>query len=277
MLIRRPINLAKRITLGVVSFGIILGTYAWLSHRAHQVNPHNTTMPDARQTLEGAKRIVGLENEADSLSDRAARFRESWLWLDTRATFGRLLAGLGLGVVLSILVGVSMGCFVSAEAFFEPPLSFFAKIPPTAMLAVYFVLFGTEYRLFVAMIALGIFPTLAQSIYQAAKKDVTDHTIYKAYTLGASEIEIIWNVIFQQILPRIIESVRLQVGPALVFLIAAEYVVADVGFGYRLRLQSRLLNMNVVYVYLAILGMSGFVIDWLLTALRRRCCPWFGE
>ena len=40
----------------------------------------------------------------------------------------------------------------------------------------------------------------------------------------------------------------------MVFLIAAEYVVGDVGIGYRIRIQSRILNMNVVYIYLIILG-----------------------
>ena len=122
------------------------------------------------------------------------------------------------------------------------------------MLAVYFVVFGMEAKLFVAMIALGIFPTLAQGIYQAAKKDVSDHAVFKAYTLGASQLEVIWNVVFQQVLPRIIENVRLQIGPAMVFLIAAEWLIADTGFGYRLRIQSRLLHMNVVYIYLSSSG-----------------------
>jgi len=131
--------------------------------------------------------------------------------------------------------------------------------------------------MFIAMIALGIFPTLAQSIYQAAKKDVSDHLVYKAYTLGASNGEVIYNVIFMQILPRIIESVRLQVGPALVFLIAAELLVADVGFGYRLRIQSRLLNMNVVYVYLVLLGIVFVLMDWSFRLIRRFVSPWFGE
>lgn len=277
MLIHRPIAAYKRIALGMLSFAVILGIYSWLSYRIHQVNPHNTTMPNARQIMAGVGKIVGSDKRAETLRDHLVKFRDSWLWEDSLATFGRLLTGLAMGVLMSVVVGMSMGCFTSAEAFFGPPLSFFAKIPPTAMLAVYFVLFGTEFRLFAAMIALGIFPTLAQSIYQAAKKDVTDYTIYKAYTLGASEMEVICNVIFQQILPRIIENVRLQVGPAMVFLIAAEYVVADVGFGYRLRIQSRLLNMNVVYVYLVFLGLSGFVFDWLLTWLRRKVAPWFGE
>jgi NitT/TauT family transport system permease protein len=145
------------------------------------------------------------------------------------------------------------------------------------MLAVYFVLVGADLKLFVAMIALGIFPTLAQSIYQAAKKDVTEHAVSKAYTLGASHLEVIWDVVYKQILPRIIESVRLQVGPAMIFLIAVEWLVNEPGFGYRLRIQSRVLNMNVVYIYLIILGLFGFLIDAALSLLRRKICPWFGE
>jgi len=37
------------------------------------------------------------------------------------------------------------------------------------------------------------------------------------------------------------------------------------------------LDMSLVYSYLILLGVIGFVIDWLLIALRRRLCPWFGR
>ena len=63
----------------------------------------------------------------------------------------------------------------------------------------------------------------------------------------------------------------------MVFLIAAEYVVGDVGFGYRIRMQSRRLNYDVVYIYLIILGASGLTFDWLLNVIRRKLSPWFGE
>jgi ABC-type nitrate/sulfonate/bicarbonate transport system permease component len=90
-------------------------------------------------------------------------------------------------------------------------------------------------------------------------------------------MEVIWNVIFQQVLPRIIESVRLHIGPAMVFLIAAEWAVADVGFGYQLKILSRMTRMNVVYLYLLILGASGLLIDGCLSLTRRKLSPWFGE
>ena len=63
----------------------------------------------------------------------------------------------------------------------------------------------------------------------------------------------------------------------MVFLIAAEMLFASEGFGYTIRQQSRLVNMNVVYIYLAILGLSGLLFDWILVRLRRWLCPWFGE
>ena len=265
-MIRQPIQKPAQILLGIASICLAVLLYAWLSHRQHQVNPRDTTIPNLSQFVEAWKQLA-RPDAAD----------EVWLVVDSWATYGRLFAGLATGILAAVVVGMLMGCFAPAEAFFIPPLGFLAKIPPTAMLAVYFVLVGTELKMFVAMIALGIFPTLAQAIYQAAKKDVSDHAINKAYTLGASHAETIYNVVYKQILPRIIENIRLQIGPAMVFLIAAEWAVADVGFGYRLHIQSRVLHMNVVYTYLIILGATGFLMDWSLSTTRRKLCPWFGE
>lgn len=202
---------------------------------------------------------------------------EYWLWTDAKASFMRLFAGLALGVILSVVVGLAMGCYPVVEALLLPPLAFLAQIPPTAMLAVFFVLVGTQFPMFVTMIAVGTLPILSQAIYQSSKKDVPDELIYKADTLGASQLELIVSIILSQIRPRLIDAVRLQIGPAMVLLVAAEWMVAGEGFGYRLRLFFQRTDMTVVFVYLFLLGVFGFVIDRALIELRRRWCPWFGE
>lgn len=265
-MIRQPIGLSTKIAIGTAAIFVMFLAYQYLAYRQTQINPKQTVVPGVSTVWDGWQKMTKPNARG-----------ETWLWEDTKATYGRLFIGLGLGVVLSVVVGVAMGAYPPIEAFFVPPISFFAKIPPTAMLAVYFVVFGTSTQMFVAMVGLSVFFTLAQSVYQAAKKDVSDHSVYKAYSLGASSPEVILDVIWRQILPRVIESIRLQIGPAMVFLIAAEYVVGDVGMGYRIPIQSRILNMNVVYLYLIILGMSGLLIDWVLTFLRRKWCPWFGD
>jgi NitT/TauT family transport system permease protein len=263
-MLRGSIRRWQAFLLGLLSILILLGGYTYLSHRQHIKNPDDTTLPSWGKLKEGVATAV----------EPNKRSGERWLVGDLAATMSRLFLGLFYGVVGAIILGVLMGCFPRIEAFLVPPLSILAKIPPTAALAVFFVLFGTDLQMYVAMIAFGILPTLAQSVYLSVV-EVPDELLDKAYTLGASKTELIWNVIVRITLPKMIDGVRLLIGPAMVYLIAAEMVCGDVGFGYRIRLQSRLLNMNVVYPYLAILAIFGFTMDILLRLLQRVCSPWY--
>jgi NitT/TauT family transport system permease protein len=273
-MVKKPISTKTRIILGTLSFFVVMAIYLWLSHRQHQINPRDTTIPNLSQIYDGVKQVFAKQT---SLNPEVKWHRNIWIWQDFAATAGRFCMGLFLGSLLSVILGVLMGCFAPVGAFFYPGISFLAKIPPTAMLAVYFVVFGTEVEFFVAMIALGVLPVMTVAIFSSVEKDVAINSVFKSYTLGASHAEVIWNVVFRQVFPRILQNIQLAIGPAMVFLICAEWLVADVGFGYRLRMQSRLLNMNVVYVYLAFLGMAGLSLDYSLTVLRRKVCPWFGE
>lgn len=263
-MIRTPLDSRWKILLGLLSIIVLLIAYSAVSYWMHQKNPMDTTIPSWTQLAEGVKKAVEVNH----------RSGERWLVVDTRVSLERLVFGLAVGVIAAVFLGILMGCFSTVEAVFAPPLTLLAKVPPTAALAVFFVLVGTGREMYLAMIAFGVLPVLAQSVYLAVK-EVPEELLYKSYTLGASTAEIVWNIIFPTILPRVIDNVRLQIGPAMVYLIAAEMVCGDVGYGYRIRLQSRLLNMNVVYPYLAVLAGLGFLMDWLLIRLQRLLCPWY--
>lgn len=258
-MIGKPIGIYARLILGVVSLLFIVGFYYWLSWKQHLVNPRDTTIPNFSQIWNGGVLI----------------FEKGWFFVDFYATFKRYFISLSVGISISVILGIAMGSFSIIDSIFKPPLTYLEKIPPTAMIAVFFAIFGTDFRLYVAMIGFGILPILAQSIANAVQHDVPQHYIDKAYTLGASDFEVIWNVIVKQILPRIIEGIKLQLGPAMVYLIAAEWMLADEGIGYRLRIQSRLLNMSVVYIYLLFLGILGFCMSLIISRLNLKICPWF--
>lgn len=269
-MIRQPIPVWLFATLAIAGIVLALLVYTGLSIRQTSINETQSVLPGVKSLAEGWGEITQARGSEK-------RPKPSWLATDLKATYWRLFLGLGTGTVLSIVVGIAMGSYTAAEAFFSPVVTFMAKIPPTAMLAVYMVVFGTNLKMYIALVAFGIFFTMVQSIYQSVKKDVEEDLIDKAYTLGASEAEVVWEVIWRQVLPRIIDNIRLHIGPAMVFLIAAEMLFAGEGFGYTIRQQSRLVNMNVVYIYLAILGATGLAMDWLLLQMRRWLCPWFGE
>lgn len=262
-MIRSSIPFRTRAGLGVISVLLLLLGYTALSWNQHRINPKDTTIPNWGQLADGVKKFTAA-------NDRGER----WIVEDVLATLGRLFLGLLLGVVLATILGILMGSVSWIEALLGPPLAFFAKIPPTASMAVFFVLFGTGQNMFSAMIAFGIAPTMAMSVFLSVRA-IPDELIYKAYTVGASHLEVIWNVITPNVLPHIIDAIRLAIGPAMVFLIAAEMVVGEPGFGYRIRLEYKKLNMNVVYPYLVMLGMFGFAMDMAMRWLQRKCCPWF--
>ena len=214
--------------------------------------------------LLGLKRILEPDNE-----------KPGWLLSDFTISLARFLKGVFAGVILAFVTGIAMGCFSPVEALLRPPLAFLASIPPTAMMVVYMLIFKLKPELFTAVIGIGIFPVLAQAIFQAVKNDVPESSVYKAYTLGASNFEVIWEVVIPQIFPRIIDAIRLQIGPAMIFLIAVEYIAGSEGIGYRLRIAPRGTHYNVIYIYLILLGVLGMLVDWSLILFRRWWCPWF--
>lgn len=262
-MIRRPITARASLLLSLSSVILLLLGYTWMSHRQKLINPSDTTIPTWTQLGGGVVQMVAPNK----------RTGERWLVDDLKASGGRFVFGIAAGVAAGIFLGMLMGTLPAAEAFFHPPLALLAQVPPTAALAVFFVLAGTGNAMFISMIAVGILPALAMSVFLAVK-EFPEELQYKAYTLGASHAEVVWNILARQVLPQLLDAVRLSIGPALVYLIAAEMVVGDVGFGYRIRLQSKLLNMSVVYPYLALLAVFGFLADWTLRRLRGRWCPW---
>lgn len=278
--IKQPISTQMHIFLGILGIFALIVVYGFLSQRQYAINPQNTTIPSFAKIGEGFVQIVTprpnpLRDDEDF--NWWSQVKSTWLFQDATATFSRLFIGLFCGCLMSVVLGVAMGCYDSFGAFLFPLISFLSKVPGTAMLAVFFVVVGTGEIMFTTMIAFGTLPTLTQAIYISAKNDLHDEEINKAYTLGASNFEVIWNVVFQQILPKILENIRLQIGPAMVYLIAAEMLVGEVGMGFQARMQGRMLNMAVVYDYIIILGVSGLLMDRGMLALRRWLCPWYSR
>ena len=67
---------------------------------------------------------------------------------------------------------------------------------------------------------------------------------------------------------------RLSIGPAFLFLIAAEAIASDVGLGYRIFLVRRYLAMETILPYVAWITLIAYVLDFALATLARRGFRW---
>ena len=107
-MIGRPITRAKAVLLSVLSVLLLLAGYTWMSHRQHQVNPKDTTIPSWSQLAEGVKKFTQPDRKG-----------ERWVVEDSLATGERLALGLALGIVFGFLIGMLMGCIAPVEAFLQ--------------------------------------------------------------------------------------------------------------------------------------------------------------
>jgi len=266
-MIRRQLSKRRHVFLGILSIMLVVLIYSAFAYKHRIAHPQNTVMPYVTEMAEGFWVLC----VPDPISGEIA------LLEDFKASTKRYLYGIGISVFLATTLGVLMGCYETIQGLFIVPLTFASKIPPTAMMIIFMVLMGPDLELYLILIAFGTVPILTLSIFQAAKYDVSNDLIDKAYSLGASDGEVIYDVMFKQILPRIIEAGRLQLGPAMVYMIAAEIDLAGVGFGYTVNLQGKRMNMATTYPYLVFLGLVVFSADYALLYLRKWLCPWFDK
>jgi NitT/TauT family transport system permease protein len=126
----------------------------------------------------------------------------------------------------------------------------------------------------VVLIIIGITPFIIRDLQQRVR-ELPAEQIIKAQTLGASSWQIILRVVLPQVMPRLIDAVRLTLGAAWLFLIAAEAIAATEGLGYRIFLVRRYLAMDVILPYVAWITLLAFMSDWLLRVASRRLFPWF--
>ena len=69
-------------------------------------------------------------------------------------------------------------------------------------------------------------------------------------------------------------AVRLSLGAAWLFLIAAEAIASDSGLGYRIFLMRRYLAMDVILPYVAWITFLAFALDLALRLFQRVAFRW---
>ena len=258
-----PKHLAK--FLSVIPFVLVILLYLYGSHARRLVNVHDKILPPP---IEMVKAVGELAFTKDK------RFDSYIMLEDTKSSVTRLIAGMLLATLLGLFVGVNLAAFRGLEALFINFSNFAAIIPPLAILPILFVVMGVGESAKIALIFLGTFPMITLSVYQAAKKLPAQQKI-KALTMGASDLQIVYKVMVPQLIPHLLESMRLSFGAGWLFLISAEAISSSVGLGYRIFLVRRYLAMDIIIPYTIWITLIGFLISFGISKFIKWRYPWY--
>lgn len=253
--------------LVLLPFILVIALYLAASSIRHADNPSDKLLPTPVQMVDAIDRMAFTPDR---------RTGDYLLWADTIASLQRLFIGVSLAALVGLLLGLNMGVFPGLSTTFAAFVTFISMIPPLAILPILFISFGVDELAKVMLIFIGIMPLITRDIFLAVKK-IPREQVTKAMTLGASQLELTYRIILPQILPRLIEALRLTLGAAWLFLIAAEAIAADQGLGYRIFLVRRYLAMDVILPYVMWITLLGYVFDLLLRMLLRKAFPWYSK
>ena len=167
-----------------------------------------------------------------------------------------------------------MGLQRRVKDLFGPFLTFVSLVPPLAILPILFIALGVEEFSKITLIFIGVYPVIARAVLLATEQ-IPPENLVKALTLGATRTGITYRLVMPQVLPQLIDTVRLALGAAWLFLIAAEAIASKEGLGYRIFLVRRYLAMDIILPYVAWITFLGFASDWLLRLWLRRRFRWY--
>ena len=238
--------------LSALPFVVVIVVYMATSHARHKENPQDKLVPTVSKMADGIYRTAFEE-------DRKGDYR---LWIDTLASGKRFLISVAL-MSIAVLIGLHIGLLPYVEKLLLRFVVFFDKIPALALLPILFIVFGLGELSKIALIVIGVFPTIILDTYLRTKA-VPHEQITKGLTLGASGSEVAYKIVLPQILPGVLDTIRLNFKAVILFLIAGESLAATVGLGYRIFVVRRYIAMDIIIPYVIWMSLLAFLADLAL-------------
>ncbi len=201
------------------------------------------------------------------------------LWKDTVASAKRFAWAMLL-LVPAVVLGLHMGLFpVIGTLFFLRFILFFDKIIALSVLPILFITaFGIDELSKIMLIVIGVTPTNILDTFNLTKS-VPAEQVVKGFTLGARDFGVAYRIVLRNILPRVNNSIRLNLKPVMLFLFAGE-MIASQGRAFlcsAIALLRRNMAMNVIIPYVMWVALLLFLVDLGMRFLNRRLHPWFHE
>lgn len=257
----RPSRTAA-LVLSVLPFFLLLAVYGATAHVRHQENPDDKLVPTFQEMADGFYRTAAEP-------DRKGDYR---LWVDTVASMKRFAISTAL-LVFAVLLGLMMGLLPYVEKFLLRFITFIDKIPALALLPILFIVFGLGEVSKIALIVIGVFPTIILDTFLRAQA-VPREQITKGLTLGASDMEVAFHIVLPQIMPGVLDTIRLNFKAIILFLIAGESLAATAGLGYRIFVVRRYIAMDIIIPYVIWMSVLAFLADLAVRGFIRWRYGW---
>jgi NitT/TauT family transport system permease protein len=190
----------------------------------------------------------------------------------------KTLLRVGFGLILTMLLGIGtgtvMGLSRKGEVFLDSWVMVGLTVPAIVYSIVCLLWFGLNEMAAIVAIGIAAFPAVSISIWQGIKAmDMQLVSMGQAFHLSKSAI--IRKIIFPQLLPHILASMRYALGICWKICTTVELIGMSSGVGFQLNYWFGLFSMSQVFAWTLLFLLVMFAIEYLLfKPIEQRLTRW---
>jgi ABC-type nitrate/sulfonate/bicarbonate transport system permease component len=198
------------------------------------------------------------------------------LWHNLSVTMLRALAGFSIAAAGGIALGAAMARNRVVRWFFDPIISVGFPMPKIAFLPIIILWLGVYDVSKICIVVFdAIFPVVTATL--AGIASVEKELIWSGRNMGASERELMWQIVLPAALPQILTGLQVALPIALIVAIIAEMAMGGYGLGGAMMSASRFADSRGVFAGIVEIAIVGYALIKAMAAIRRRLLAWHPE
>ena len=198
------------------------------------------------------------------------------LFINTGLTVYRAMVGFLICTVFGILIGLAMSRNAVAGWFFDPIVSVGFPMPKIAFLPVVILWLGVYDISKITIIVVDcIFPVIAATVI--AIRGVERELIWSARNMGASDRELMWQIVLPAAMPQILTGLQVALPLSMIVAVVAEMLMGGYGLGGAMMTASRFANSTSVFAGIVEIAAVGYVLVKAMALIRGRLLVWHQE
>ncbi|MFT3828120.1 MAG: ABC transporter permease [Opitutaceae bacterium] len=189
------------------------------------------------------------------------------------ASLRRVSLGFSVGASAAIAVGLVVGLSRTAERLLDPTLQALRNVPSLAWVPFLLLWLGIDETPKITLIAIGSFFPVYLNLVSGIRQ-VDCKLVEVGHIFGLGRLELVGRIFLPAATPFALAGLRIGLGQAWLFLVAAELIASTRGLGFMLIDGQNNLRPDIMLVGILTLALLGKLTDGLLRQIERRLLVW---
>lgn len=180
----------------------------------------------------------------------------------------RIFWSVALGVSLGLGLGVWFALSQRAQRFVLPTIQLLTQFPIIGWIPLLMIFLGIDEALKIVAISLAVVSPVLIATFKGIQQ-VPSRLIEVAQVYQFSKFQTFFQVILPASLPAIISGLRQGVMQAWLALVFVELLASSEGIGFLMVWGRQLMQLDIVFMGIIFIGITGFILDSVLAAFER--------